>query len=438
MTGTVTSYNSATGAFVANITSVTGSGTYSTWSVNLNAASGPAGPTGATGATGAASTVTGPTGWTGPTGATGATGAAGASTTGPTGPTGSTGPSVTGPTGPTGPTGATGATGGGGVLGYWGSFYDTTNQTAANTTTAYPITLNTTDPNSSGVSIVSSSQITFAYSGTYNIQYSLQAVNADTQIHEVNVWLRKNGSDVTSTNSRYAITSSHGGTDGYTILAINYVLQISAGEYLQLMWQPESAQFSFQTLAAGTTPTTPQSPSAIVTATMVMFQGPTGPTGATGASVTGPTGATGATGATGSAGVSITGPIGPTGATGAASTVTGPTGGAGPTGPTGAGASITISNDTTTATAEYPVFSAATSGTPTNFYTSNANLLYTPSSGTFSSLVVSASSGFFINTTTISADYTVPNNYNAGSFGPVTVNSGVTVTVPSGSTWTVV
>jgi hypothetical protein len=237
-------------------------------------------------------------------------------------------------------------------------------------------------------------------------------------------------------------------------------LQISAGEYLQLMWQPESTQVSFQTLAAGTTPTTPQSPCAIVTATMVMFQGPTGPTGATGAtgasitgptgatgatgpSVTGPTGPTGPTGATGAASTVTgptgwTGPTGPTGATGAASTVTGPTGGAGPTGPTGAGASITISNDTTTATAEYPVFSAATSGTPTNFYTSNANLLYTPSSGTFSSLVVSASSGFFINTTTISADYTVPNNYNAGSFGPVTVNSGVTVTVPSGSTWTVV
>ena len=52
MIGTVTSYNSATGAMVANITSVTGSGTYASWAVNLNAAPGPAGPTGATGASG--------------------------------------------------------------------------------------------------------------------------------------------------------------------------------------------------------------------------------------------------------------------------------------------------------------------------------------------------------------------------------------------------
>jgi len=45
---------------------------------------------------------------------------------------------------------------------------------------------------------------------------------------------------------------------------------------------------------------------------------------------------------------------------------------------------------------------------------------------------------FLENTKTISVNYTIPTNYNAGSFGPVTVNSGVTVTVPSGSTWTVV
>jgi len=45
---------------------------------------------------------------------------------------------------------------------------------------------------------------------------------------------------------------------------------------------------------------------------------------------------------------------------------------------------------------------------------------------------------FFLNGTTVTANYTVPTNYNAGSFGPVTVNSGVTVTVPSGSTWSIV
>ena len=45
---------------------------------------------------------------------------------------------------------------------------------------------------------------------------------------------------------------------------------------------------------------------------------------------------------------------------------------------------------------------------------------------------------FFLNEQTVTANYTVPDNTNAGTFGPVTVDSGVTVTIPSGSTWTIV
>ena len=49
-----------------------------------------------------------------------------------------------------------------------------------------------------------------------------------------------------------------------------------------------------------------------------------------------------------------------------------------------------------------------------------------------------ASNGIFVNPTTVSANFTVPNNYHALSVGPVTVNAGVSVTVPSGSNWKVV
>ena len=45
---------------------------------------------------------------------------------------------------------------------------------------------------------------------------------------------------------------------------------------------------------------------------------------------------------------------------------------------------------------------------------------------------------FFQNDKTVTASYTVPTGKNAGTFGPVTINSGVTVTVPSGSVWSVV
>ena len=45
---------------------------------------------------------------------------------------------------------------------------------------------------------------------------------------------------------------------------------------------------------------------------------------------------------------------------------------------------------------------------------------------------------FYLNDITITANYTIPTGKNAGTFGPVTINSGVTVTVSSGSYWTVV
>lgn len=45
---------------------------------------------------------------------------------------------------------------------------------------------------------------------------------------------------------------------------------------------------------------------------------------------------------------------------------------------------------------------------------------------------------FYYNDQTVTQNYTLEANKNAGSFGPVTIDSGVTVTVPSSSTWTVV
>jgi hypothetical protein len=45
---------------------------------------------------------------------------------------------------------------------------------------------------------------------------------------------------------------------------------------------------------------------------------------------------------------------------------------------------------------------------------------------------------FYLNDQTVTTNYSIPSGQNAGTFGPVTINSGVTVTVPSGSVWTVV
>ena len=96
-----------------------------------------------------------------------------------------------------------------------------------------------------------------------------------------------------------------------------------------------------------------------------------------------------------------------------------------------------LSNDTTTATDLYPMFAAATSGTPTTVYTSNAKLLYKPSTGEFSASVVNASNGIYVNSQSIAVSYTIAAGYSGMSSGPVTIASGQSVTVASGSRWVV-
>lgn len=157
------------------------------------------------------------------------------------------------------------------AVGYYGSFYDTTNQTAANTTTAYPITCNTGNGNYD-ISM-SGSQITFKHPGTYNIQFSIQFTNTDGNVnnpHEVNIWFRLNGSDIVYSNSRFTIPTRHGSHDGYAIAALNFLATTTANnDYIQLIWQTENTAISIQTLAAGTTPTTPVTPSVIITAQQI-------------------------------------------------------------------------------------------------------------------------------------------------------------------------
>ena len=97
-----------------------------------------------------------------------------------------------------------------------------------------------------------------------------------------------------------------------------------------------------------------------------------------------------------------------------------------------------LSNDTSTASTLYPVFAGATSGTAENLYTSNAKLLYKPSTGELSASIPRASNGIFVNTATVTTSYTVATGDNAMSAGVITIANGVTVTVSDGSRWTIV
>jgi hypothetical protein len=138
----------------------------------------------------------------------------------------------------------------------YGAFQSTVDQTAAAANTAYAMTLNTTDY-ANGVSVASSSRITVVDSGIWNLQWSGQFENTDTQDHDVRVWLKINGTVVVGSTGFFAIPSSHGGVNGHALVGWNYFLSLNASDYVELWWATDSTQVSIQAYAAaGSYPST--------------------------------------------------------------------------------------------------------------------------------------------------------------------------------------
>ena len=140
-----------------------------------------------------------------------------------------------------------------GCPGYWGSFYDSTSQTAtANTPTS--IFLRQRDTLGRGVTVTNGTRITFAHSGVYSIIYSIQFSNTDNSIHDTDIWLRMNGVDVPASDSRFSVIARHGGIDGNVIGCVNYVLPVATDDYLELIWATSNAQAYIHAEAAQTSP----------------------------------------------------------------------------------------------------------------------------------------------------------------------------------------
>jgi len=151
----------------------------------------------------------------------------------------------------------------------YGAFQDSTDQTAANTTTAYPVTFNTTDF-SNGVTIASNSRITVAETGIWNCQFSLQLTNTTNASQDVDIWFRKNGTNIANSNSRYGLAPRKDASDPFhVIVALNFFVSLNATDYLEIMWRPTDVGVIIEHYAAGTSPTRPAIPSAIVTMSFV-------------------------------------------------------------------------------------------------------------------------------------------------------------------------
>jgi hypothetical protein len=143
----------------------------------------------------------------------------------------------------------------------YGTFFDTTTQSAAVINTAYPITINSTDI-SEGVYIgAPTSRVYVDRVNTYNFQFSLQLVKASSSSKHVYIWYRVNGVDVANSATKVTLA----GSDAAVVAAWNFVVELNAGDYFELVWSTDDT--GCQILALGASAPVPAIPSVILTVT---------------------------------------------------------------------------------------------------------------------------------------------------------------------------
>ena len=145
------------------------------------------------------------------------------------------------------------------------SAYSTTDQTGS-TSAATAMKLETTDFNA-GITVANNgsgdpTRVTFAAAGTYMLAPSVQFKNTDTNDHDATVWFRKNGTDIA--NSATIVNVPKAADGGAQFFQIVVFVQVTAAQYVEVMWLPENVAVTVDYLAAGAV--APAIPSVILTA----------------------------------------------------------------------------------------------------------------------------------------------------------------------------
>jgi hypothetical protein len=161
----------------------------------------------------------------------------------------------------------------------YNQFQSNSDQTAANTYTAYAVTYDVSDfPD--GISLSSSSHITVQHEGIYLFTYSIQFQNDTNSTETVDIWVRKNGTNVPDSNSQFSMPArKSAGTPASLIAVTPFMIDLAAGDYIEVMWRPSVTTVTIQQLPAvaaspGVTPAIPATPSVFLSAQFVSAQFP--------------------------------------------------------------------------------------------------------------------------------------------------------------------
>jgi len=143
----------------------------------------------------------------------------------------------------------------------YGSFFDTTTQTATTINTAYAMTFDSTDL-SFGVTRGSpTSRIVVDRAGVYNIQFSAQLDNSSGGDHLAHIWLRVSGTDVPQSAGQLRMK----GNNAELVPAWNWLASLKANDYIEIMWEVDDV--AVQLVASAAAAPVPAIPSVILTVT---------------------------------------------------------------------------------------------------------------------------------------------------------------------------
>lgn len=161
----------------------------------------------------------------------------------------------------------------------YNQFTSAADQSAANSYTAYEVTYGTSDF-SAGVTLSNSSRLNVTHEGIYLFTYSVQLKNTTTDVQDVDFWFRKGGTDIASSNSRFALPARKSSGDPSHLIAVTpFMVNLAANDYVELVWKTTDVGVSIEYYAAvtaspGVTPAIPATPSVIMTAQFISTQPP--------------------------------------------------------------------------------------------------------------------------------------------------------------------
>lgn len=139
-----------------------------------------------------------------------------------------------------------------------------TNQTAASINTAYALTF-THDLAKGIANGTPSSRLVVTEAGEYSVTYSMQMASTSAATVTMWFWTRINGTDI----SKSAMENTLHQNGSTLVVTKSAILQLSAGDYIEIMWATDSTSGYLEAVAA--TSFAPATPSATIS--MVRLHG---------------------------------------------------------------------------------------------------------------------------------------------------------------------